>query len=163
MGKCVVCKTKKTENKCYWKSDDGKRWLYRCVCVECHDNKIARDRAEYKIKYDQALKYLKENNYYVSVHNGNVNNREIFGIGNDIMGCVDIIRKRMEEQGYFEDWIDLDWVIYDGCEITVVTYLSYIIESEDKKDKYGEPEIEKNMEYWICLTNEDLNKKLNEI
>ena len=156
MGRCVVCKTKKPVQKYNWKSDDGKRWLSRYVCDECFDKKITKDKEEYKIKYDKALKYFKDNNYYVLVHNnGKTNKDEKFSIGDDIMECVSIIRKRMEDQGYFEDWIDIDWETYDDCEITVVKYLSYIILSKDKRDKYGDLKVEKSIEFWIYITNDD--------
>lgn len=52
----------------------------------------------------------------------------------DVMYCVDIIRNRMKEKGYYENWIDIHWEECNGVEIEVVDYLCYSL----PRDKGGE-------------------------
>ena len=112
-------------------------------------------KAEYKIKYDKALKYLKDNNYKVIV-TGYEDYKEVFEIKDDVMECVDIIRKRMEEQGYIETWIDVDWRTYEGCELELVTYLYFIKFSQIAINDDGEDKIQEEQAFWIELTNKSI-------
>ena len=106
MEKCIIC-NQPTDNNIMWESEDKTECTSQYVCEKCMWKSINKDKAEYKIKYDKALKYLKENNYKVIV-TGYGDYKEEFQITDDVMGCVTIIRKRMDEQGYVERWIDVD-------------------------------------------------------
>lgn len=154
VNKCCVCDGQ-AEDRYVFKTGGQTEYSAQYVCEKCLQIAIDKDNKEYKIKYDKALKYLKDNDYKIIVHNGNINEREIFGIGEKIMGCIDIIRNRMKIQGYFEDWIDLHWEKYEDCEIEIVDYLSFVIASDTEKDEYGGYKVEKSMEFWIYLSNED--------
>lgn len=48
------------------------------------------------------------------------------------MYCVNIIRKRMEERGYYENWIDVHWEECNGVDFEVVDYLCYALPEDDE-------------------------------
>jgi len=137
MNKCIVCDNP-TTNYIMWK--DKKELTPQYVCEECMWESINKDRAKYKIKYDKAVKYLKDKNYKVVVTGYN-DYREVFEINQDLMECVDIIIERMEKQNYIRTWIDIESKVYEDCLMEVVTYISFA-----KKD-------EENQAFWIELTN----------
>jgi hypothetical protein len=145
LKECIIC-NKLTDNYINWKNEDETECTPQYVCEECMWESIHKEQAEYKIKYDKAVKYLKENNYTVIVESYNDNEEKIteeFEIKEDIMECVDIIRERMEEQGYNETWIDVHWEIYEDCELEIVDYLCF------NKGR------EKEKAFWIELINNE--------
>lgn len=50
----------------------------------------------------------------------------------------------MEQQGYFESWIDVHWETYEGCELEIVDYLCF--------DKRGNDNVDQA--FWIELVKE---------
>lgn len=144
MEKCIVC-NKSTDNHIMWKSEDEKHCTAQYVCKECMWKSINKGKAEYKIKYDKAVKYLKDNNYKVVFTSYDDNDEQIteeFQIKEDVMECVDIIRERMKQQEYFETWIDVHWETHEDCELEIVDYLCF--------DKRGS---NKDQAFWIELIN----------
>lgn len=147
MKKCIIC-GKPTDNHIMWENEDKTECNSQYVCEECMWESINKGKAEYKIKYDKAVKYLKENNYKVIVTSYDENENPIieeFQIKEDLMECVDIIRERMKQQGYCESWIDVHWETHADCELEIVDYLCF--------DKRGNENIDQA--FWIELTNEN--------
>lgn len=154
MEECLVC-SKSTDNEIMWIKENESRCTPQYVCESCMWKSINKEKAEYQKQYDIALKYLKDNNYKVIV-TGYDDYKEKFEINRDAMECVSIIRKRMEQQGYCERWIDVAWETYENCEIEVVTYLYFVKYSKTEVDEYGDFTIEYGRAFWIELTNEAL-------
>lgn len=151
MEKCIIC-NKPTDNEIMWEDEKTKECTPQYVCEDCMWKQIHKEQEEYKAQYEQALKYLQENNYKVIVTGYN-DYKEDFKINNNVMECVDIIRKRMEQQNYEERWIDVNWVTYEGCKLEIVTYLYFVQYSDTEIDEYGDFKIEKEQAFWIELTN----------
>ena len=152
MGNCVVCNSS-TDNHIMWKKENETRCTPQYVCEDCMWKSINKEKAEYQKKYEKALIYLKENNYKIIV-TGYDDYKEEFKINQDVMECVDIIRKRMKQQGYVERWIDVHWVTYEDCELEIVDYLYFVKYSETKKDEYGDFELNEEQAFWIELTSQ---------
>jgi DNA-directed RNA polymerase subunit RPC12/RpoP len=106
MNKCIEC-GKPTDNNIMWSFNNTQSCTPQYVCEKCMWKSINKRKAEYQKKYDKALKYLKDNNYKV-IATGYGDFKEIFEIKDDVMGCVDIIREIMKQQGFYEKWIDVD-------------------------------------------------------
>ena len=147
---CIIC-NKPTDNEIMWIKENETRCTSQYVCRTCMWKSINKKKAEYQKQYDIALKYLKDNNYKVIV-TGYDDYKEEFEMNDNVMECVDIIRKRMERQGYHERWIDISWETYEGCEIEIVDYLYFVKHSEEEVDEYGSPEMESEQAFWIKLT-----------
>lgn len=85
---------------------------------------------------ENVLPYLIENNFKVIVESDE--GIEEFPIkDSDVMYCVDIIRKRMKDKGYYENWIDVHSEAYKDFEFEVVDYLCYALPDEDDESWYS--------------------------
>jgi hypothetical protein len=150
MEECIIC-NKPTDNYIMWKSEDETECTPQYVCEDCMWESINKDKAEYKIKYDKALLYLKNNNYRVVVEGYN-DYKEEFQIKDEVMDCVNIIRKRMKQQGFFEVWIDVHSEIYEECDLEIVDYLCFDKYNKTEKDERGHSKIDETQAFWIELT-----------
>lgn len=151
MEKCLIC-NKPTDNEIMWNKENKTRCTPQYVCESCMWKSINKEKAEYQKQYEIALKHLKDNNYKVVV-TGYDDYKEEFEINHDVMECVGIIRKRMEQQGYYERWIDISWENYEGCEIEIVDYLYFVKYSKEEVDEFGDFKTEDEQAFWIELTN----------
>ena len=144
MGKCIVCGCETNDFRCHVRTDLDGSVHDDYECEECIMIEVNKSRKEYEIKFNKkVLPYLLKNNFKVIVTGGldkiaegdvEENIVEEFPIKDlNIMYCVDIIRKRMEDRGYYENWIDVHWEKYKGVEFEIVDYLCFAL-PDDKSD-----------------------------
>ena len=146
MGICIVCGCETTDFRCFVREENGKKYD-DFQCEKCTLEKVHRERKEYVVKFNEkVLPYLLENNFNVVVREVGVDGKEIiekFPVKDcDVMYCVDIIRNRMKEKGYYENWIDLHWEEYGGIDLEIVDYLCYSL----PEDKDGETWVSYSLE-----------------
>lgn len=130
MGKCILCGCETTDFRCHVRKE-GDKYFDNYQCEECTMKKIEKEREEYIRNFNErVLPYLLENNFKVVVSE-DVDGHEVieeFPIKDtDVMYCVDIIRDRMKQKGYYENWIDIHLEEYDGIDFEVVDYLCYAL------------------------------------
>ena len=147
MGKCIICGRDTNDFRCAVRKENGKSYDdYQCE--ECTMEKVRKAREEYERDFNEKLlPYLLDNNFKVIVEGGfEVHGKEPveeYPVKDfNFMDCVGIIRNRMKEKGYYENWIDVHWEEYNGVEIEVVDYLCYSLSG----DKGGETWISYNLE-----------------
>lgn len=135
MGKCIICGCDTDDFRGSVREENGK-YFNDFQCEECTDKIIAEERAKWEFNFNKkVLPYLLKHNFKVKVTYTKKDKEiiEEFPIKNsDLMYCVDIIRKRMEEQGYYEIWIDVHTESYNDVSFEVVDYLGFELISNKK-------------------------------
>lgn len=136
MGKCIICGCDTNDFRCSVREENGQKHDdYQCE--ERTMEKVRKANEEYFKNFEEkALPYLLENKFKVIVdlhEKDKVLTQEFPIKDTDVMYCVDIIRDRMKEKGYYENWIDVHWEEYNGIEFEVVDYLSFALPKEDSE------------------------------
>lgn len=134
MGNCIVCGCETEDFRCCVREENGE-FFDDFQCEECTMKIVEKERKEWEDNFNEkVLPYLIENNFKVIVESDD--KIEEFPIKNsDVMYCVDIIRKRMEAKGYYENWIDVHWEGYKDVDFEIVDYLCYAL-PHDKNGEY---------------------------
>jgi len=143
MGKCIVCGCETDDFRCHVRTDKDGSVHDDYECEECAMMQATEARKAYTIKFNKkVLPYLLKNNFKVIVRGGPdcikegedvvEDTVEEFPIkDSDMMYCVDIIRERMKEKGYYENWIDVHDEKYKGIRFEVVDYLCFALPDKD--------------------------------
>lgn len=131
MGKCIICNCETEDFRCCVREENGE-YFDDFQCEECTDKIVEEERVKWENEFNnKVLPYLIENNFKVIVESDD--NIEEFPIkDSNVMYCVDIIRKRMESQGYYENWIDVHWEEHNGVDFEVVDYLCYTLPEDEE-------------------------------
>lgn len=130
MGKCIICGCETDDFRCCVREENGE-YFDDFQCEECTMKIVEKERKEWEDSFNEkVLPYLIENNFKVIVESDD--KIEEFPIRHsDLMYCVDIIRKRMEAKGYYENWIDVHWEGYKDVDFEVVDYLCYALPDDE--------------------------------
>ena len=130
MGKCIICGCETDDFRCCVREENGE-YFDDFQCKECTMKIVEKERKEWEDSFNEkVLPYLIENNFKVIVESDD--KIEEFPIRHsDLMYCVDIIRKRMEAKGYYENWIDVHWEGYKDVDFEVVDYLCYALPDDE--------------------------------
>ena len=129
MGKCIICGCETDDFRCFVREENGiKHNDYQCE--KCTIKKVKEQRAMYEKRFNKdVLPYLLKNNFKVVVSHCVEDREDVveeFPIKDShLMYCVGIIRKRMEDEGYEERWIDIHWETYADLEFEIVDYLYF--------------------------------------
>ena len=138
MGKCIICGCETDDFRCHVRTDADGSVHDDYQCEECTMIHVNKARKEYEDKFNKkALPYLLENKFKVIVTGGidNADNVEEYPIkDSNIMYCVDVIRKRMKDKGYYENWIDVHDEKYKDIEFEVVDYLCFALPDKDDEE-----------------------------
>lgn len=135
MGKCIICNCETEDFRCCVREENGE-YFDDFQCGECTDKIVEKERIKWESDFNnKALPYFIENNFKVIVE-GNDKIEEFPIKDSDVMYCVNIIRKRMEERGYYENWIDVHWEECNGVDFEVVDYLCYALPEDDEGDEW---------------------------
>lgn len=119
---CEICK-KETQKRFI-----GENGIPVPRCEDCNDKIVKESKRVYAIKYERALKYLKDNNYVVKVDwdtGKSESEARYFDIEDEHMACVDLIRSEMKQLGFDERWIDVHFESYEDCQLEIVDYLYF--------------------------------------
>lgn len=131
MGKCIICNCETEDFRCCVREENGE-YFDDFQCGECTDKIVEKERIKWESDFNnKALPYFIENNFKVIVE-GNDKIEEFPIKDSDVMYCVNIIRKRMEERGYYENWIDVHWEECNEVDFEVVDYLCYALPEDDE-------------------------------
>ena len=104
------------------------------ICSKCWINRIRTKKKIWRRKYKKVWRELRNMNYFnviIKFDKNDIPTRTTTKLRKDINSPVDIIRKEMENLGYYEDWIDVHDEEFLGLDLEVVNYLSFT----NKKDK----------------------------
>lgn len=148
IGECNLCNTF-TKNKIYSK------WSKKDIfcCKKCQDKINNSKRGEYGLRFDRAIKRMKNNGYY-SIAEGwfdeGIKETRRFEITNHHMSCVDEVRKIMKEQGYKERYFGFHYEKHFGLELEIVDYL-WFSKFGDGFDDDGDREIIHENAFWFYL------------
>lgn len=131
MGKCIVCNCETEDFRCRVREENGE-YFDDFQCEECTDKIVEEERGKWLNDFNEkSLPYLLKNNFKVVIESdGSI---EEFPITDaNIMYCVYIIRNRMKEKGYYENWIDVHWEECNGVDFEVVDYLCYALPEDEE-------------------------------
>lgn len=136
MGKCIICGCETKDFRCCARKDKNGNSYDDYQCEKCTVEQVRISKRKYFENFNKkVLPYLLENNFKVVVTCGD--SKEEFKItDNNIMYCVDIIRKRMKDRGYYENWIDVHWEKYKGIEFEVVDYLCFELTGKENEENW---------------------------
>ncbi len=153
IGKCIICGRKTSDFRGCVREENG-IFYDDFQCEECTNKKVKEAREKYVRDFtEKVLPYLAENHFKVVVKQNLIGPNtwkkieEFPIVDHNIMYCVDVIRNRMKNDGYFEKWIDVHHETYQGVTFEIVDFLSY----EQCLDRNKEDRVE----FWLELVGDE--------